>query len=225
MVGLGIGVLSIVKTLPMPITEADFHHVKDERFRRLVAYWLGARAEGQVPTLAAIDPAGFPYLLEQVWLCAVEEEPRAFRYRLAGDHIRAAYTQSLNGRTLAELTDPAVVDRVMGYFNRVVDEPAIVHIAGRIYSEESHPARGERLILPFADRRHRSDHPHPRGDGAFLGGSRRRGRPDPAAAGADLHPGRRASGLVRALALAVGGLSQRVFRQASKRALVSASGG
>jgi hypothetical protein len=135
----------------MPITEADFQHVKDGRFRRLVAYWLEARAGGVVPSVAAIDPIGFSYLLEQVWLCAVEEEPRAFRYRLAGDHIRAAYTAPLNGRTLAELTDPAVLDRVMGYFNRVVDEPAIVHIAGRLYTEESHPARGERLILPFAD--------------------------------------------------------------------------
>ncbi len=135
----------------MPITEADFQHVKDERFRRLIAYWLGARAGARVPTLVAIDPARFTYLLEQVWLCAVEEEPRAFRYRLAGEHIRAAYKEPLNGRTLAELTDPAVVDRVMGYFNRVVDGPEIVHIVGRIYTEEFHPARGERLILPFAD--------------------------------------------------------------------------
>lgn len=137
----------------MPISEADFAHVEDERFRRLVAYWLGARAGHSVPGVEAIDPAGFHYLLEQVWLCAVEESPREFRYRIAGEHVRAAYHGPLIGRTLREITPASVSGRVHGYFDAVVDRPAIVHVVGRIYAEESAPARGERLILPFADPR------------------------------------------------------------------------
>ena len=85
----------------MAISEADFGHVEDSRFRRLVAYWLQARAGAPVPEVSAIDPVRFRDLLEQVWLCAVEENPRQFRYRLAGDHIRAAYAGPLVGRTLA----------------------------------------------------------------------------------------------------------------------------
>lgn len=135
----------------MPITEADFSHVEDDRFRRLLAYWLEARGGAVVPPVEAIDPVRFPFLLEQVWLCAVEENPRKFRYRLTGDHIRAAYDAPLVGRTLNEVTEPSVAERVLGYFNLVVDLPAIVHVIGRIYSEDARPARGERMILPFAD--------------------------------------------------------------------------
>jgi len=138
----------------MPISEADFAHVEDERFRRLVAYWLQARvdADAPIPSVDTLDPGRFPFLLEQVWLCAVEENPRNFRYRIAGDHIRAAHSGPLVGRTLAEIPSPKVIDRVKQYFNRVVDVPAVVHIVGRLYAEESRPARGERIMLPFVDR-------------------------------------------------------------------------
>lgn len=135
----------------MPITEADVAHVEDERFRRLVSYWLDARDGALLPPVGAIDPSRFVDLLEQIWLCGVEENPRGFRYRIAGDHIRAAYSGPLIGRTLAEITSPEVFGRVSEYFNRVVDIPAIVHIVGRIYSEEVRAARGERIMLPFAD--------------------------------------------------------------------------
>lgn len=134
-----------------PITEADFGHVEDERFRQLVAYWLDVRAGAQVPSVEAIDPVRFRHLLPQIWLCGVEENPRDFRYRIAGDHIRAAYTEPLVGRTLTQLTDPEALGRVMGYFNSVVDEPAIVHVVGRVFAEAERSARGERVILPFAD--------------------------------------------------------------------------
>jgi hypothetical protein len=136
----------------MRLSESDFAHVEEPRFRRLIRFWLDARGGGDVPPMAAIDPSNFPYVLELIWLCAVEENPREFRYRVAGDHIRAAYEASLVGRTVADITGPSVLDRVMDYFNRVVDGPMVVHILGRIYTEEEErPARGERLILPFAD--------------------------------------------------------------------------
>lgn len=134
----------------MPISQADFAHVEDDRFRRLVAYWLDVRGPSVVPSIESLDPSRFPYLLEQVWLCAVEDDPRDFRYRIAGDHIRAAYTGPLVGRSLTEITDPKVIDRVMQYFNHAADIPAVVHMVGRLYAEDPRPARGERLILPFA---------------------------------------------------------------------------
>jgi hypothetical protein len=135
----------------MPITEADLAHVEDDRFKRLAAYWLKARAGAVMPPVDAIDPSRFSFVLPQVWLCAVEEDPREFRYRVAGDHILAAYDGPVIGRTLTEITEPAVIGRVREYFNRVVDLPAIVHVVGRVYAEEPRPARGERIMLPFAD--------------------------------------------------------------------------
>lgn len=135
----------------MTIGEADFAHVEDDRFRSLIRYWLDARGGRAVPSVDAIDPSKFRYVLEQVWLCAVEDEPRDFRYRVVGEHIRAAYTEPLVGRTLSEVTDRSVIERVMGYFNLVVDGPTVVHVIGRVYAEEDSPARGERLILPFVE--------------------------------------------------------------------------
>src|SRR3546814_17307543 len=106
------------------------------RFQRLVAYWLNARAGAIVPDVTAIDPLRFHHLLEQVWLCGVGENPREFRYRLVGDHVRAAYAGPLIGRTLRELTAPDAVARVLGYFDTVVDRPAVVHVVGRISAAE-----------------------------------------------------------------------------------------
>lgn len=150
-VGLAKGERSVAEDSPMTITNADFAHVEDQRFRRLVAYWLEARAGAFVPSVDTLDPSNFAHMLEQVWLCSVEENPRDYRYRIAGDHVRAAYDEPLVGRTLTEITEPHVLDRVMWYFNMTVDGPAVVHIVGRIYTEEPRPARGERVILPFAD--------------------------------------------------------------------------
>jgi hypothetical protein len=133
------------------IGEEAFAHVEDTRFRLLLSYWLGARAGRPVPPAGAIDPVRFAYALPLVWLCSVEENPRDFRYQLLGEHVRVAYDHYPRNRTLREITGKDVLDRVLGYFNRAVDEPAVVHVAGRIYAESTRPARGERILLPFAD--------------------------------------------------------------------------
>jgi hypothetical protein len=128
-----------------------FAHVEDTRFRLLLSFWLGARERRPVPPAGAIDPVRFAFALPLVWLCSVEENPRDFRYELLGEHVRVAYDHHPRNRTLREITGPDVLDRVLGYFNRAVDEPAVVHVAGRIYAESTRPARGERILLPFAD--------------------------------------------------------------------------
>lgn len=133
------------------IGESSFAHVEDTRFRLLLSYWLASRERGPLPPTTAIDPTRFSYALPLVWLCTVEEDPRDFRYQLVGEHVRVAYGRYPRNRTLREITEPDVLDRVIGYFNRAVDEPAVVHVVGRIYAETQRPARGERILLPFAD--------------------------------------------------------------------------
>lgn len=135
----------------MAVTSADFDHVEDDRLRRIVSYWLASRNGLLMPTVDAIDPLEIRYALGIVWMCDVENAPRDFRYRLVGEHIRVTSKQSMTGRTLRELTDRNSIDRVLGYFNRAVDMPAVVHVAGRIYAEVKDPAAGERILLPFAD--------------------------------------------------------------------------
>lgn len=133
------------------IGEAAFAHVADARVRMLVAWWLGARNGRPVPPASAIDPTAFPTALSIVWLCTVEENPRDYRYQLIGEHVRVAYDRYPRNRTLREITEPHTLERVMGYFDKAVDLPAVVHVAGRIYAESARPARGERILLPFSD--------------------------------------------------------------------------
>jgi hypothetical protein len=133
------------------IGEEAFGHVEDARFRLLLSYWLASRAGAVTPETSAIDPVSFPFALALVWLCSVEENPRDFRYHLVGEHVRVAYDRNPRSRSLRDVTDPGVVERVIGYFNRAVDEPAVVHVSGRLYAESLRPARGERLLLPFSD--------------------------------------------------------------------------
>ena len=130
---------------------ADLDHIGDPRLRDLARYWLDARGESATPPVTAIDPAAFPGLLADVWMCdIVENDPAGrWRYRLIGSNIRIAYGRDIVGETLEELTNPGSLDRIAGYFAVATDRPAIVHVAGRIYAEVDEAAAGERLILPF----------------------------------------------------------------------------
>jgi hypothetical protein len=136
-----------------PLSIADFGHVEDERLRRLLAFWLSACGGGLMPTVDRIDPVGFHFVLSNIWLCdVVDDDPRGrWRYRVVGEEVRRAHGRNIVGETLESITDAAVLARVTGYFAVATDWPAVVHVGGRIYSEVDHPARGERIILPFFD--------------------------------------------------------------------------
>jgi len=133
----------------------DFGHVYERRLRALLDFWLEARCGSLVPSATAIEPARFVSALPVIWLCEVVENEGTgrFRYRLVGDHVRAAYGTNIVGKTLEEVTDKSALARVVGYFNQVADLPAVVHVYGRVFAEALQPANGERLILPFADPR------------------------------------------------------------------------
>lgn len=131
----------------------DFEHVGDERLRRMVDYWLSARDGGPLPTIETIDPIKFHFVLSNVWLCdVIDADPRGrWRYRIVGDEVRRAYARHIVGETVENVTDPTALQRVIRYFSIATDWPAVVHVGGRLYAEAEHPARGERIILPFFD--------------------------------------------------------------------------
>lgn len=141
------------------LSRDDLTLIQDENLQKLVDYWL-ERREGQLlMPYTALDPIEIEFVLDDVWLCDVESMPRDFRYRLAGDHIRQAGEEKLAGRKLSEVTDRASIPRVIRYFSKAVDEPAIVHVIGKVYSESARPARGERIILPLSGKGDERDTP------------------------------------------------------------------
>lgn len=131
----------------------EFAHVDDVRLRRLVEYWLSARDGGSMPPVDAIDPIKFHFVLSNVWLCdVVDDDPRGrWRYRIVGEEVRRAHARNLVGETVESVTEASALRRVTRYFAIATDCPAVVHVGGRLYAEAEHPARGERIILPFLD--------------------------------------------------------------------------
>lgn len=123
----------------------------DHRFLDLIAFWLEARGAGCLPPVSAIDPSKIINCLNIVWLCDVENNPRDFRYRLIGEGLRPVYQRYIAGERLSRIVAPEAFDRVMQYYNRTVDLPAVFHSTGRVYSEHDRPTVGERLILPFGE--------------------------------------------------------------------------
>lgn len=107
--------------------------------------------EGRIPDRRAISPDAMATALPHVWLCDFEVENDRFRYRLGGEHVTSSLGSGVRDRYLDELTDAAVYPRVHAYFRKCVDLPAVLHVSGRIYAEQSRVAIGERIMLPYRD--------------------------------------------------------------------------
>lgn len=85
-------------------------------------YWTSLKGEGDVPlfldfNIAEVPTEAVPYLS----LIQVEENPRRFKYRLAGTSIAAAYSEDISGKYLDELDMGGNQKRYLEDFNRVVD--------------------------------------------------------------------------------------------------------
>ena len=135
----------------MATTLADFGHVSDTRLRRLLAVWLDARGNRTLLTRNDIDPAAAAELGSFLWLCDFERREQRFHYRMAGSGIARRHRDIVIGKYLDELLTGRALTRVTAYFSKVVEEPSIGFIGGRLYSDSESPARGERLALPLSD--------------------------------------------------------------------------
>lgn len=58
--------------------------IRDSRLCRFHAYWQEKRAGREFPRRADIDPVDFAYLLGQVTLVDIHDDPRIYRWRLVG---------------------------------------------------------------------------------------------------------------------------------------------
>lgn len=135
----------------MPTTLADFDHVRDARLRTLLSVWLTARGDRTIPTRNDIDPAVSEALGSFLWLCDFERLERRFHYRVAGTKIASRYRDIVVGKYLDELLSGRALTRVTAYYSKVLKEPSIGYIGGRLYSESDNPVQGERLALPLSD--------------------------------------------------------------------------
>lgn len=132
------------------LSMADFPHVSDQRLRGVLAHWLEIRRGRFMPARGDIDPAGFRAALAYVWLCDYVPETNGFRYRLAGEEVNALYGVSLVGRELSDSLPPDSRAEVLERYRRMLREPAVIHMAGKLHFSDGRSLDGERIVLPLA---------------------------------------------------------------------------
>lgn len=81
-------------------------HIRDPRLRRFYEYWLERRGARQMPARRDIDPLDFRYLLGNLMLIDVLQEPLRFSVRLHGTNIVARMHYDMTGKLLDEVPRP-----------------------------------------------------------------------------------------------------------------------
>ena len=127
-----------------------FPYVRDERLRLLLAHWLKIRRGRLMPPRTQLDPVALKPVLSFLWICDYDREAAAFRYRLTGEAINAVHGGNLRGMSVETLFSPEARSGVIARMLAVVQDRAIFHAIGDIYSTRMRTGAGERLILPLA---------------------------------------------------------------------------
>jgi hypothetical protein len=124
--------------------------VGDERLRRLLAYWEKCRAGREMPRRADIDPIDFAYLLGNVALVEIHDDPRVYRWRLVGTWWREKFGVEATGMWVDEWPFEKQRQAVRTAYDRVVAarRPLVfartLHLDGRRIASET-------LMLPLSE--------------------------------------------------------------------------
>lgn len=125
---------------------------RDDRLRRLHAYWCGKRAGRALPGRCDIDPSELGRLLPHVFLVDVSESPRDYRFRLAGTHMSEFIGMQMEGKGIAEVFPPDVGAEVRAHWDAAIDDAAPIHCQGRLWAEERAHLPWEGVVMPLAAR-------------------------------------------------------------------------
>ncbi len=124
---------------------------------RLFRYWRSIHPGGdRLPGRQHFDPvelaAGYPRLLQHVWLVDVERQPLRFRLRLVGSSVYMTSPFARTGRYVDEFIDPASrTETLQTSFTRLVETGQPEFRRGRPRVPSSRNARElARLSLPLA---------------------------------------------------------------------------
>jgi hypothetical protein len=117
----------------------------------IVAHWNAVRGQKRMPAWGDIDPVAIGRRLRYVWAWKYERATEDFIGRLAGDDIVRAFGKSPRGVKMADFFAPEVYRAFFPWHRRIVEEPAFLHGAGKVYSRVDRNFTGERIMLPLAE--------------------------------------------------------------------------
>lgn len=141
---------------------SEFLAALDEpRLLAVARHWQVARGERAMPAWKDIDPVALGRLLPLVWAWRWDAARGAFFGRLAGQEVEDALGGSIRGRPMDAVFGPEVAALVTGRYRAVMQVPAALRSAGKVFRHMGGEGTGERIVLPLA--------PDASSDGGVLG--------------------------------------------------------
>jgi hypothetical protein len=130
----------------------DFHQsVISPDLQAIAAHWGAARGKKRMPAFRDIDPVALGRTLRYVWAWRYDRATGDFINRLAGEEIIRAFGRSPRGMKMTEFLPPEAYQEFRPWHLRVVEEPAFLHGAGKVYSRVDRNFTGERIMLPLSE--------------------------------------------------------------------------
>lgn len=103
-----------------------------------------------MPSRSEIDPVDLPALLPHMFLVDVLDNPRDFRFRLAGTHLREFTGMEVTGRCIGEVFPSDFCAEVHYHWNRCVDCRKLAVGSGRLWLPEKSHVHWEGVVLPLS---------------------------------------------------------------------------
>lgn len=119
--------------------------------RDMAQYWFEQRSGHFVTRRSAIDISHFRQHLPRIFLYDYDPPSRGIHLRLAGEMIRNYLPNAVPGAPLKDLMPAGFLPAIEARYRRVCEEPAFMHVAGRVFKHLDGSGVGERLIVPLAD--------------------------------------------------------------------------
>ena len=103
-----------------------------------------------MPARSDIDPVDVPRLLPFIFLVDVLNDPRDFRFRLAGTHFRNFAGTEVTGRLIGEVFPPEFNAEVLYHWSNCVDRQAPVVGSGKLWVPDRDHVEWEGVVLPLS---------------------------------------------------------------------------
>lgn len=130
----------------------DFHQaIVSPDLQAIAAHWGAVRGGKRMPAWADIDPTAIARHLRYVWAWKYDRATGEFINRLAGEEIVHAFGKSPRGRKMTEFFAPEVYHSFLPWHLRVMQAPAFLHGAGKVYSNLDRNFTGERIMMPLSE--------------------------------------------------------------------------
>jgi hypothetical protein len=119
--------------------------------RRVALHWNEARGPKALPSWSDIKPPAIARQLTLVWSYIYDPIAGDFVGRLGGESVTRMIGRNLKGVRMAELGPVLNYERLFGWANRVMTEPALLRARGIVFHQRDRHGLGERIIMPLAN--------------------------------------------------------------------------